>query len=108
MTNITDFGIFVEVEEGVEGLVHVSELGLGKKGKTPSELFKDGQEIEAKVIHVSAEERRLGLSLKQVHNRAEEKGKEYHAGPAEAGTMNLGELLKRATMEAEPAEDDKN
>ena len=43
-----------------------------------------------------------------VHNRAEEKGKEYHAGPAEAGTMNLGELLKRATMEAEPAEDDKN
>ncbi|OUO52154.1 30S ribosomal protein S1 [Desulfovibrio sp. An276] len=108
VTNITDFGIFVEVEEGVEGLVHVSELGLGKKGKTPSELFKDGQEIEAKVIHVSAEERRLGLSLKQVHNRAEEKGKEYHAGPAEAGTMNLGELLKRATMEAEPAEDDKN
>ncbi len=100
VTNITDFGIFVEVEEGVEGLVHVSELGLGKKGKTPAELFKEGQEIEAKVIHVSAEERRLGLSLKQTtHGRSEEKGKEYHSGPADAGPT-LGDLLKEAVEKA--------
>ena len=58
VTNITDFGLFVEVEEGIEGLVHVSELS-GKKVKTPAEIYKEGQEIQAKVIHVSAEERRL-------------------------------------------------
>ena len=101
VTNITDFGLFVEVEEGVEGLVHVSELGMGKKAKAPAELFKEGQEIEAKVIHVSAEERRLGLSIKQLRNREEEKGKEYHTGPQEAGSQNLGDLLKQKLSEAE-------
>ena len=65
ITNITDFGLFVEVEEGIEGLVHVSELS-SKKIKSPSEIYKDGEEIQAKIIHVSAEERRLGLSIKQL------------------------------------------
>ena len=94
ITNITEFGLFVEVEEGVEGLVHVSELGLGKKIKTPADAFKEGQEIEAKVIHVSAEERRLGLSIKQLRGHDEEKGKEYHTGPQEAGSQNLGDLCR--------------
>ena len=91
ITNITDFGLFVEVEEGIEGLVHVSEL-TGKKGgnKAASEAFKEGQEIQAKVIRVSAEERRLGLSLKQFE---EEDKKEFHAGPKETG-QNLGDLLR--------------
>ena len=62
ITNITDFGLFVEVEEGIEGLVHVSELS-NKKVKTPAELYKEGEEIQAKIIHVSAEDRRLGLSI---------------------------------------------
>ena len=56
ITNITDFGLFVEVEEGIEGLVHVSELS-NKKVKTPAELYKEGEEIQAKIIHVSAEDR---------------------------------------------------
>ena len=101
ITNITEFGLFVEVEEGVEGLVHVSELGLGKKIKTPAAAFKEGQEIEAKVIHVSAEERRLGLSIKQLRGHDEEKGKEYHTGPQEAGSQNLGDLLKQAASSEE-------
>ena len=62
ITNITDFGLFVEVEEGIEGLVHVSELS-NKKVKTPAELYKEGEEIQAKIIHVSAEDRRLGHHL---------------------------------------------
>ena len=96
ITNITEFGLFVEVEEGVEGLVHVSELGLGKKIKTPADAFKEGQEIEAKVIHVSAEERRLGLSIKQIKDDEDRrKPKEFHAGPQEAG-QSLGDLLKAA------------
>jgi len=104
ITNITDFGMFVEVEEGIEGLVHVSELS-SKKIKNPAELYKEGQEIQAKVIHVSAEERRLGLSIKQVSDEAErKKPKEFRAGSAEAG-QSLGELLKqKLEEEAEEAQ----
>ena len=93
--NITEFGLFVEVEEGIEGLVHVSELS-NKKIKSPAELYKEGQEIQAKVIHVSAEERRLGLSIKQIKvDEDRRKPKEFHAGPQEAG-QSLGDLLKAA------------
>ena len=90
VTNITDFGLFVEVEEGIEGLVHVSDLS-SKKIKSPAELYKEGQEI-----HVSAEERRLGLSIKQIKDDEDRrKPKEFHAGPQEAG-QSLGDLLKAA------------
>ncbi len=100
VTNITDFGLFVEVEEGIEGLVHVSELS-GKKVKTPAEIYKEGQEIQAKVIHVSAEERRLGLSIKQIKDEEERrKPKEFHAGPQETG-QSLGDLLKQKFEESE-------
>ena len=86
---------FVEVEEGIEGLVHVSELS-SKKIKSPAELYKEGQEIQAKVIHVSAEERRLGLSIKKIKDDEDRrKPKEFHAGPQEAG-QSLGDLLKAA------------
>ena len=103
VTNITDFGLFVEVEEGIEGLVHVSELS-SKKVKTPAEMYKEGQEIEAKVIHVSAEERRLGLSIKQIKGDDDDrrKPKEFHAGPQEAG-QSLGDLLKQKFEESENA-----
>lgn len=103
VTNITDFGLFVEVEEGIEGLVHVSELS-SKKVKTPAEMYKEGQEIEAKVIHVSAEERRLGLSIKQIKGEDDDrrKPKEFHAGPQEAG-QSLGDLLKQKFEESENA-----
>ena len=84
-----------KVEEGIEGLVHVSELS-SKKIKSPAELYKEGQEIQAKVIHVSAEERRLGLSIKQIKDDEDRrKPKEFHAGPQEAG-QSLGDLLKAA------------
>ncbi len=105
ITNITDFGLFVEVEEGIEGLVHVSELS-GKKVKTPAELYKEGQEIQAKVIHVSAEERRLGLSIKQIRDEEDrKKPKEFRAGPTETG-QSLGDLFQQKM--AEKAEADNN
>ena len=111
VTNITDFGLFVEVEEGIEGLVHVSEISR-KKIKDPNEMFKEGVTIQAKVIHVSADERRLGLSIKQLKEEEEKKTpKEFRGGGAgsqEAGT-NLGELLGRklAGGEEAPAEEAK-
>jgi len=104
VTNITDFGVFVEVEEGIEGLVHVSEIS-SKKVKSPSEMFKEGVTIQAKVIHVSAEERRLGLSIKQLKDDEErKKPKEFRTGGAEAGGQTLGDLLKQASEEAQSEE----
>jgi len=104
VTNITDFGVFVEVEEGIEGLVHVSEIS-SKKVKSPSEMFKEGVTIQAKVIHVSAEERRLGLSIKQLKDDEErKKPKEFRTVGAEVGGQTLGDLLKQASEEAQSEE----
>ncbi len=105
ITNITDFGVFVEVEEGIEGLIHVSEIS-NKKVKTPAEMFKEGVTIQAKVIHVSAEERRLGLSIKQMKDDEErKKPKEFRSGPSDAGGQTLGDILKAAQAEASEAEE---
>ena len=85
VTNVTDFGLFVEVEEGIEGLIHVTELG--KKIKAPAEAFKEGDQVQAKIIHVSADERRLGLSVKQMKEEEDRrKPKEFSDGES-LGTM---------------------
>ena len=97
VTNITDFGLFLEVEEGIEGLVHVSEVSR-KKIKKPSELFKEGQAIQAKVIHVSADERRLGLSIKALEDEELKKGREFSSpgsATTQAASTNLGELIRQ-------------
>jgi len=64
--NLTDFGAFIEVEEGVDGLVHVSDLSWTKKVKHPSELLKKGQDVTAVVLNVDAENQRLSLGIKQL------------------------------------------
>jgi small subunit ribosomal protein S1 len=61
--NITDFGIFIGVEDGIDGLVHLSDL-TWKKVKHPSELFKKGQEVEAIVLNIDSQGRRFSLSTK--------------------------------------------
>ena len=104
VTNITDFGLFVEVEEGIEGLVHVSEISR-KKVKSPSELFKEGDTIEAKVIHVSADERRLGLSIKQLKEEEERRKPKSFGTPAAETGNTLGDLL-RQKLEDKAQQDD--
>ncbi|SDB29859.1 small subunit ribosomal protein S1 [Desulfonatronum thiosulfatophilum] len=97
VTNITDFGLFIEVEEGIEGLVHVSEVSR-KKIKKPSELFQENQVIQAKVIHVSADERRLGLSIKALEEDELKKGREFHGAAGattQAASTNLGDLIRQ-------------
>jgi small subunit ribosomal protein S1 len=61
--NITDFGVFIGIEEGIDGLVHVSDLSW-KKVKHPSELFKKGQEVEALVLNIDSANKRFSLSTK--------------------------------------------
>jgi small subunit ribosomal protein S1 len=64
--NVTDFGIFVGVEEGIDGLVHVSDLHWTKKVKHPSELYKKGDVVEAKVLGVDVQNERFSLGIKQL------------------------------------------
>ena len=64
--NITDFGIFVGIEEGIDGLVHISDLHWTKKIKHPSELYKKGDMVEAKVLGVNVENERFSLGIKQL------------------------------------------
>ena len=64
--NVTDFGIFVGIEEGIDGLVHISDLHWNKKIKHPSELYKKGDMVEAKVLGVNVENERFSLGIKQM------------------------------------------
>ena len=64
--NITDFGIFIGIEEGIDGLAHVSDLHWTKKIKHPSELFKKGDIVEAKVLGINVENERFSLGVKQM------------------------------------------
>ena len=65
--NVTDFGVFVGIEEGIDGLVHISDLHWTKKIKHPSELFKKGDVVEAKVLGVNVENERFSLGIKQLN-----------------------------------------
>ena len=64
--NFTNFGAFVEIEEGVEGLIHISDLSWTKKIKHPSEVTEIGSEIEVQVLDIDKENRRLSLGHKQL------------------------------------------
>lgn len=64
--SITDFGLFVEVEEGIDGLVHLSDISWTKKIKHPSELFKNGDDVEAVVLAIDKAKEKLSLGIKQL------------------------------------------
>ena len=65
VTRVTDFGAFVELEPGVEGLIHVSEMSWARKVRKPSDVVKPGETVEAVILGVNAAERRISLGLKQ-------------------------------------------
>ena len=64
--NLTDFGAFIEIEDGIDGLVHVSNLSWTKRIKHPSEVLKKGEKVRATVLGVEPENRRLSLGVKQL------------------------------------------
>jgi small subunit ribosomal protein S1 len=65
VTRVLDFGAFVELEPGIEGLIHISEMSWAKRVKTPSDVVKPGEAVETVILGVSAGERRISLGLKQ-------------------------------------------
>ena len=80
VTKVTNFGVFVELEPGLEGLLHVSELA-DHKVESPEDIVKPAQELEVKILRVDVGERKIGLSLKRVQWAAEERAPQ--AAPAE-------------------------
>jgi small subunit ribosomal protein S1 len=110
ITNVTDFGVFVEVEEGVEGLVHVSEISE-EKVSSPVGTYKVGDNLETRVINVSAKDRKIGLSIKALEEKEEAIIEEYQKSKAAPST--IGDLLnakkeemvtQQSTVESESEE----
>ena len=93
VTNVTDFGAFVELEEGIEGLVHVSEISREKVEK-PSDLLKVGDTVTTLVLHVDPGERRIGLSMKSLKEKVEKADFDKYASDQEFTASNLGELIQ--------------
>jgi small subunit ribosomal protein S1 len=81
VTKLTNFGVFVELEAGLEGLLHISELA-DHKVDSPEEVVKVGDEIEVKVLRVDPGERKIGLSRKQLHEPMTDEGEEEVAEPS--------------------------
>ncbi len=88
VTNIADYGCFVEIEDGVEGLVHVSEMDWTNKNVNPSKMVHIGQEVEVMVLDIDEERRRISLGMKQVHtNPWEEFSATHNKGDHVKGTI---------------------
>jgi small subunit ribosomal protein S1 len=88
VTNLTDYGCFVEIEEGVEGLVHVSEMDWTNKNIHPSKVVQVGDEVEVMVLDIDEERRRISLGIKQCHaNPWDEFAATHNKGDRVTGTI---------------------
>jgi len=98
VTNVTDFGVFVELEEGIEGLVHVSEISK-EKIKTPVGMFNVGDAIKARVMNINGEERRIGLSIKRLEMESDHELLSDYVSNMGPATSSFGELLRENLQE---------
>ena len=93
ITNITDFGVFIELEEGIEGLVHVSEISK-EKIKTPVGKFNVNDVITAKVMNINSDERRIGLSIKRLEIDDDKSLLSDYVNNTNASPSTFGEILR--------------
>ncbi|MFQ5484001.1 MAG: 30S ribosomal protein S1 [Desulfobacterales bacterium] len=98
VTNLTDFGVFIELEEGIEGLVHVSEISK-EKIKTPAGKFNIGDVITAKVMNINSEERRIGLSIKRLEMDSEQDLLSEYVNNIGPKNSTFGEILRNNLQE---------
>jgi small subunit ribosomal protein S1 len=95
VTKITNFGVFVELEEGLEGLLHISELS-DQKVETPQDIVKPGDEVDVKILRVDTDERKIGLSLKRAQlgdaESADERAAKQADSPTRGGMDEHGAL----------------
>ena len=95
VTSVTDFGIFLEIEEGIEGLIHVSEISK-EKIDSPKSFAKVGDDLEAVVLSVDTADRKIALSVKHLAERKEKAEVDAYLGAQKRATSNLGDLLQGA------------
>ncbi|SCY87213.1 30S ribosomal protein S1 [Desulfoluna spongiiphila] len=93
VTNVTDFGVFVELEEGIEGLVHVSEISK-EKIKTPVGTYNVGDSLVAKVMNINSDERRIGLSIKRLEMEDDKAILSEYISNSKKPTSDFGEILR--------------
>ena len=94
VTSVTDFGVFMEVEEGVEGLIHVSQLSTERVDK-PQAMFGPGQEIEAEITAIDARDRKIALSIKALRKSEErEEIESYLQREREGGRFSFEDILR--------------
>jgi small subunit ribosomal protein S1 len=88
VTNLTDYGAFVEIEQGIEGLVHVSEMDWTNKNVHPSKVVQLGDEVEVMILEIDEERRRISLGMKQCQsNPWDEFAQNYHKGDKLSGAI---------------------
>ena len=92
--NLTDFGAFVEVEEGIDGLVHVSDISWTRRIKHPSEVLKKGEMVEAVILNIDPENRRLSLGIKQLQQDAWE----AFCTRCKVGDVIHGKVVRKASF----------
>ncbi len=99
VVRITDFGIFVELEEGVEGLIHVSESGVEPPVRA-EDVLKAGEEVTAKVVKIDLADKKIALSIKE-HNKDRERAEvaEYMENQGGGGGITLGEAARKITQD---------
>jgi len=106
IVRLTDFGAFVEVADGIEGLVHVSEM-TDERLDTPGDKFAVGQEVKAKILRLDVAEKKIGLSIKQVTHDDEKRQMSAYMDTAKgSGGATLGDVLGSELSETATSADD--
>jgi len=100
VTSITNFGIFLELEKGVEGLIHVSEIEI-KKGEELPTIAKVGDQISALITNIDKKERKVGLSIREYKKHMEKAEVEEYLAQQETATATLGDIMKNGQQDPE-------
>jgi small subunit ribosomal protein S1 len=104
VTSVTDFGVFLEIEEGIEGMIHVSELSK-ERVSSPHEFTQEGTELTAMVLKVNSKEKKIALSIKSLERAGEYDTVKGYMSSQEVVASNLGDLLKETGVGASFQED---
>jgi small subunit ribosomal protein S1 len=99
VTSVTEFGLFVEIEEGIEGLIHNSQLGLDREANV-AEAYPIGSPIECEITNIDMQERRISLSIKAIRRRQEKQEMSEYMEEGGSG-VTFGDLLRQKRQEME-------
>lgn len=93
VTSITDFGVFIEIEDGIEGLIHNSQLDVAK-GQETKDVYKVGEAVDSEVTKIDRDERRISLSMRTISDREEQRSASEYIEEPGAGAVTFGELIQ--------------